>query len=755
MTANTKYCPVCNKPFPETETHCGCRRPPTALTAAPMIGKKLGNYIPFSLLGRGGMGEVYQAKHAHLGEICAIKTILLDTANDAQAVSRFLREAQLARALQSERIVRVLDYGNEPDGAEFIPYMALEWISGETLFDVLAREKVLPVARAVNIAVQIGEALEVAHSHPSVIIHRDLKPGNVMVLPGDRVKVVDFGLAKPTGSKPEHWNTLTVVKGLPMGTPMYFSPEQARFADDEIGPLSDLYAMGLILYQMLTGGFPFQIHFLPDGNWDYQRLYEERKTKAPTPVPRALSNGDALPEALCDAVMRALATAPSDRFENVRVFIDTIQTSIAKAAIPEGSTLPIPSDRSKAPDPDELFWKAIERSSEIEEFDKYLRDFPNGKYRPNAELSRDRLRKNSRSALPTTIPPPEPLSTIPYPKRNRPPEPTPLEQVVGKSLMERLLGIGIRKKGKSFHFLLWISICLFVVSGIGIWLKFWPEPIVIIPPSVNSLPTVLKNEIGLEFVLIPEGKFIMGSIVNDENLRVKSEELPQRQVTILKPFYLGRFEVTQGQWRKVAQLQKVDRDLKESPSHFNGCDECPVENISWEECQEFIARLNALNDNYKYRLPSEAEWEYSCRAGTMDDDSEKLLELGWFLENSGDKELKKTPKIDVSWEIFNEKYVVPNRNRTRSVGGKKRNGFNLYDMHGNVWEWCEDKYHENYKGAPLDGSAWVDGKNEERVLRGGSALNSRFYCRATSRTTSSKEEVKLHLYGLRVVAIKK
>ena len=133
---------------------------------------------------------------------------------------------------------------------------------------------------------------------------------------------------------------------------------------------------------------------------------------------------------------------------------------------------------------------------------------------------------------------------------------------------------------------------------------------------------------------------------------------------------MGRYEVTQAQWQAV---------MGNNPSNFKGCDQCPVETVSWDDAQEFIRKLNAQNDGYKYRLPSEAEWEYACRAGTTGDYAGNLDEMAWYGKNSGGK--------------------------THSVGQKQANGLGLYDMHGNVWEWVEDRYHHNYNRAPTDGSA--------------------------------------------------
>lgn len=205
---------------------------------------------------------------------------------------------------------------------------------------------------------------------------------------------------------------------------------------------------------------------------------------------------------------------------------------------------------------------------------------------------------------------------------------------------------------------------------------------------------------GIQFVLIPAGEFEMGS-PSGEKERSDSES-PTHKVTIQNSFYLGRSAVTQKQWKTV---------MGNNPSHFKG-DDRPVEMISWEDAQRFIAKLNEIEGTDKYRLPSEAEWEYACRAGThtrcfFGNDESKLNEYAWYVENSGGK--------------------------THAAGLKKPNPWGLYDMHGNVWEWVQDRWHENYNGAPSDGSAWEEGNCSDRVSRGGSWYCTTEFCRSAGR----------------------
>ena len=190
------------------------------------------------------------------------------------------------------------------------------------------------------------------------------------------------------------------------------------------------------------------------------------------------------------------------------------------------------------------------------------------------------------------------------------------------------------------------------------------------------------NSIGMKFTQIPAGKFNMGS-------EESNDEKPVHKVKINNPFYLGTYPVTQREWKAV---------MGDNPSYFKG-DDLPVERVSWYDVQEFIKKLNEKEGTDKYRLPSEAEREYACRAGTttrysFGDSESKLGGYAWYSKNSDDK--------------------------THPVCQKKPNPWGLYDVHGNVWEWVQDEWHDGYGGAPTNGSAWESGDSAYRIFRGGS-----------------------------------
>jgi formylglycine-generating enzyme required for sulfatase activity len=213
------------------------------------------------------------------------------------------------------------------------------------------------------------------------------------------------------------------------------------------------------------------------------------------------------------------------------------------------------------------------------------------------------------------------------------------------------------------------------------------------PPTGNTW----TSPMGMQFVLIPAGTFQMGS--NDPD--AYHDEKPVHQVTISKPFYLGTYEVTQGQWQAI---------MGTNPSYFKDNTQLPVEIVSWDEVQEFLRRLNVREGGTKYRLPTEAEWEYAARAGkptaySFGNDARQLGEYAWYGDNAGGK--------------------------THPIGQKKPNAWGLYDMHGNVWEWVQDWYGPYTAGAAVDPAGPPSGSH--RVMRGGSWRSDAGYCQAANR----------------------
>jgi formylglycine-generating enzyme required for sulfatase activity len=252
----------------------------------------------------------------------------------------------------------------------------------------------------------------------------------------------------------------------------------------------------------------------------------------------------------------------------------------------------------------------------------------------------------------------------------------------------------------------------------------------------------LGKGVKLEMVAIPGGTFLMGSPQTEEGHR--DWESPQHKVTLL-PFYIGKYPVTQAQWQAVAALRPVNESLNPDPSEFKGANR-PVEHVSWYEAVEFCSRLSRRTGR-EYCLPSEAQWEYACRAGTTTP--------FYFGETI-------TP--DLANYRGNYTYAAASKSiygeQTTDVGTFPPNPFGLYDMHGNVWEWCTDHWHENYQGAPPDGRAWNDNNNQycwndnddqDRLMRGGSWYVIPTSCRSACRYSHAPGDRQAFNIGFRIV----
>lgn len=253
----------------------------------------------------------------------------------------------------------------------------------------------------------------------------------------------------------------------------------------------------------------------------------------------------------------------------------------------------------------------------------------------------------------------------------------------------------------------------------------WPKPSAekhLELPEADKEPASFYNRYGMEMIRVPAGVFMMGS--EDRN----ANERPVHEVTISRPFYAGKYEVTQGDWRALMGTTVQGQELKANqswPLPGEGY-RYPMYYVSWDDAQEFIQKLNELDDGYLYRLPTEAEWEYAARGGTSGDYAGSLEAMAWDGNNSGQQ--------------------------THPVGTKQPNGFGLYDMHGNVWEWCQDFYDENYYAESPGTDPQGPGTGHNRVLRGGSWFVDGSLLRSAYRV-SNAPDTRNDVNGFRVVAV--
>ena len=234
----------------------------------------------------------------------------------------------------------------------------------------------------------------------------------------------------------------------------------------------------------------------------------------------------------------------------------------------------------------------------------------------------------------------------------------------------------------------------------------------------------LPNQVTLEMVVIPTGRFLMGSPCQNEN--------PQHIVKV-NSFAIGKYPVTQSQYQSVMGI---------NPSYFQGNPQNPVESVSWDNAQAFCQKLSQITGK-TYRLPTEAEWEYACRAGTTT--------RYYFGDGRNLRRFDEYFGCDIAYfELEDYAWYEGNSwGRTQPVGQKKPNAWGLHDMVGNVWEWCEDHWNWDYNGAPTDGSAWIEGEYKQPVLRGGSWSDEFYFCYSATRNYSNSTEA-FEFFGFRV-----
>ena len=641
-------------------------------------------------LGRGGMGAVYQAMDENLSCVVAVKETFATNEEQRRA---FRREAQLLANLNHPTLPRVIEHFSHGEGQ----FLVMQFVPGHDLAELLKlREQPFTLAKVLDWADQILDALEELHSSNPPVVHRDIKPSNLKVTPKDRILLLDFGLAKGAAGQMSTADADSGVKSIYGYTPNYAPVEQIRGAGTD--PRSDLYSLAATLWTLLTGKVP------PDA---FTRMAEKEEGH-PDPLRPAHELTSQVPHAVSAALNRALAVNRNQRFANAHEFRQVLREAregtfeSSTLALPEGKAVePIhtaaprlePTIRTPGPESVPLTPAASTHMTSPPESPKSLVD---GSHLTTIGV-----------ALPPSVP------TVESPASSPTVAPSPIS---GYRLSRLRLRPGIIAAGVSLIAggVLLIAI---VTIGLAVWRPWSNRATSTSSPRVGTkLSSSFKNQTGMEFVLIPLGSFMMGS--NNEGLNRR----PVHKVTINYSFYMGKYEVTQAQWQAV---------MGNNPSRFQNCGGgCPVERVSWDDAQFFIGKMNQLNDGYTYRLPTEAEWEYACRAGTTGDYAGNLSEMAWYSGNSG--------------------------STTYAVGSKRSNDWGLYDMLGNVWEWCEDWEHTGYDGAPIDGSAWLSGGGQKyRVLRGGSWSSSASYTQLTFRGSAYPNN---HgngygdVFGFRVVA---
>ena len=339
-----KKCPQCGVEYPDTTTLCPADGVALETTGDSLIGTTLaGKYRIDARLNEGGMGTVYRATHVLMEKTVAIKVLRPSLAADEKIVARFSREARAASRISHPNALTVTDFGEDENGTVFL---VMEFLSGKTLKQVIRDVGRLPLPRAVEITRQVADALNAAHQQG--VVHRDLKSDNIMLLDtmaGDHAKVLDFGIAKinePEGKR----DTELTAPNLVIGTPQYMSPEQCS-QDSEIDSRSDIYSLGVILYEMLVGHVPFSA--------DSPTMVMMKHLQEP--VPSVLDERSDLPAAIGRVIARAMAKLPANRYQTVAELVEdlTIASGMAQfAPVPAQPTAPVTTPVVARDDADEV-----------------------------------------------------------------------------------------------------------------------------------------------------------------------------------------------------------------------------------------------------------------------------------------------------------------------------------------------------------------------------------------------------------------
>jgi formylglycine-generating enzyme required for sulfatase activity/predicted Ser/Thr protein kinase len=599
-----------------------------------------------SALGRGGMGAVYRVWDRKLKEEIALKVFLPSLLIREKAVERFYNEAKVSRKLSHRNIIRVFDFGE--DELRGIRFITMELIQGMSLREWINEKKEkgeeIPAQEALEIVEEILEGLEYAHKFT---IHRDLKPENIMLTEEGRIVIMDFGLAKILSP-----SKLTSTS-MAMGTAYYMPPEQQLDAA-KVDARADIFSMGVILYELLTGD-------LPVGRF-----------KTPT------EKREALPKELDPLILKSLQEKPEDRYASVMELLGEIRK--ITEALPKQER---PRKTSVLPAIAMVLIVALGALAYV--FRAPLREL----FVPQSSDKEPIVQKTAG---------------------------TPEEEAKVRALSPEDLWWAPTAEQKAY--------------------------------SLRTKQRLyIENSIGMKLVLIPPGAFMMGSPASERERR--SDETRHR-VTLSKGFYLGATEVTNGQYRRF----KANHDSKDYKGHSLNGDEQPVVYVSWNDAVAFCDWLTAeerragkIGSRDSYRLPTEAEWEYACRAGTT---TSRFWGDGEYEAKDYCNAIDPPTKKEFGWGLGSfpedDGFRV-----TAPVGSFKPNAFGLYDMIGNVWEWCREWYGPYPSGSVANPEG--PGRGSSRLVRGGSWHCYPWYCRSSDRRRLVPD-YRSNYYGLRVVLVR-
>lgn len=662
------------------------------LMAGQEIGPQNRRYKLERLIAQGGMGQVWQAMdlatHEELGHsACVALKILPPQLTLSPTLAKLLvEEATQARRLAHENIVRVYEWAQDPATASY--FIIMECLEGEDLDSMLAREGPFPLERVTRMLAPVAEALTYAWDKHR-LVHRDIKPGNVFVTKKGEIKLLDFGIAARARSSASN---IGLEAPASSGTAGYRAPEAGVHQREPARSL-DVYAVAVMIYQMVEGRMPF------DGG---------RGAALQPPQPAALT------ERQWQVLQAGFAMDPEQRPASVAELLDKLRHAVG-------------------PTPQEVAAAQAEsrKQEELRQQQLAAQKKANAAAAAAAQLIRDQERRAKEKAERALAEAArrerkEALRQQLRDRRAADAEKARLEQEARQhKALQAKAAAAYREEQHRAR----LEAAARVQAELD---RLLPSPSSPVADTEGVLRDRFLDGSGVapDLVLIPTGRFQMGSPEHERKKAMEAgslqswvdRETPQHWVGIEQPIALGRYPVTVGEWRRFAEATgwQPHEEFNWDAPGFSQDEGHPVVGVSWNDAQAYVAWLGEMTGQ-KYRLPSEAEWEYACRAGTKTAFSFGDTINTELANYDGNHSYDGSPPGEY-------------RRGTTPVGQFPPNPWGLYDMHGNVWEWVQDPVHDNYNGAPNTGVAWEDGGDPgRRILRGGSWLYSPRYLRSALR----------------------